>query len=106
MPYFALFDKGGWPGIKDSFPANLRHVDKHCIHYLNMFSGFWSLLLTIGTVVIVSLFTKPKTDEELKDLVYGLTPLPDEGSCPWYKHPVLWAAVVGIVLVEVNIIFW
>ena len=47
-----------------------------------MFSGFWSLLLTIGTVIMVSLFTKPKTDEELKNLVYGLTPLPDEGRLP------------------------
>ena len=73
---------------------------------ITMFSGFWSLLLTIGTVIMVSLFTKPKSDEELKNLVYGLTPLPDEGRCPWYKHPVLWAAVVGIVLVAVNIIFW
>jgi solute:Na+ symporter, SSS family len=73
---------------------------------ITMFSGFWSLLLTIGTVVIVSLFTKPKSDEELKNLVYGLTPLPDEGHCPWYKHPAFWASVVGIVLVAVNIIFW
>jgi len=73
---------------------------------ITMYSGFWSLLLTIGTVVMVSLFTKPKSDEELKDLVYGLTPLPDQGPCQWYKHPVLWAGVVGIVLVAVNIIFW
>jgi SSS family solute:Na+ symporter len=73
---------------------------------LNMFIGFWSLLLTIGTVLMVSLFTKPKRDEELKDLVYGLTPLPDEGPCPWYKQPVFWAAMVGIVLVAINIIFW
>jgi solute:Na+ symporter, SSS family len=73
---------------------------------ITMFSGFWTLLLTIGTVVMVSLFTKPKSDEELKDLVYGMTPLPDEGPCPWYKHPVLWAAIVGIVLIAVNIIFW
>ena len=73
---------------------------------VNMFSAFWSLLLTIGTVVMVSLFTKPKPDSELKDLVYGLTPLPDEGRCPWYQRPGFWAAVVLVVLVAVNIIFW
>ena len=62
--------------------------------------------MTVGTVLMVSLFTKPKSDSELKDLVYGLTPLPDQGPCPWYKRPVLWAAVVLIVLVAVNVIFW
>lgn len=73
---------------------------------VNMFSAFWSLLLTIGTVIMVSLFTRPKPDSEIKHLVYGLAPLPDEGQCPWYEKPVFWAAVVGVVLVIVNIIFW
>jgi len=73
---------------------------------VNMFSAFWSLLLTIGTVVLVSLFTRPKPDAEIKNLVYGLAPLPHEGHCPWHKKPVVWAAVVGVVLVIINIIFW
>jgi hypothetical protein len=73
---------------------------------VNMYSGFWSLLLTMGTLVMVSLFTKPKLDDELKDLVYGLSPLPDEGRTAWYRRPVLWAAVVLAVLVGLNIIFW
>jgi hypothetical protein len=73
---------------------------------VNMFSAFWSLLLTIGTVVMVSLFTTPKPDAALKNLVIGLTPLPDEGPCPIYRKPAFWAAVVVVVLVGVNIIFW
>ena len=73
---------------------------------VNMFSAFWSLLLTVSTVLMVSLFSKPKPDAELKDLVYGMTPLPDEGPCPWYQKPIFWATVVLIVLVAVNIIFW
>lgn len=73
---------------------------------VTMFSGFWSLLLTVGTVLMVSLFTKPKPDSELTTLVYGMAPLPDEGPCPWYKRPVFWASVVCIVLVAVNILFW
>ena len=44
--------------------------------------------------IVVSLFTKPKPDAELKNVVMGLTPRPDEGPCPWYKKPMLWAAVV------------
>jgi SSS family solute:Na+ symporter len=73
---------------------------------VNMFSGFWSLLIVLGVTIMVSLFTKPKPDSELKDLVYGLAPLPDEGPCPWYKKPAVWAGVVAVALVAVNVIFW
>ena len=37
----------------------------------------------------------PKPDAELKNLVMGLTPIPDEGPCPWYEKPLLWAGIVG-----------
>jgi SSS family solute:Na+ symporter len=73
---------------------------------VNMYSAFWTFLVSVVVSVGVSLFTKPKPDEELKNLVMGLTPLPDEGPCPWYQQPLLWAAVVGVVLVAINILFW
>jgi Na+/proline symporter len=73
---------------------------------VNMYSGWWSLVVCVVVTVLVSLFTKPKPDAELKNLVMGLTPLPDEGPCPWHKQPLLWAAVITVVLVAVNIIFW
>jgi hypothetical protein len=40
------------------------------------------------------------------NLVYGLTPRPDEGPCPWYEKPPLWATVVTVVLVAINVLFW
>ena len=73
---------------------------------VNMFGGLWSLLVCMFVTVLVSLFTKPKPDSELANLVYGLTPLPEEGPCAWYKRPVLWAGMVGVVLLLVNVIFW
>lgn len=73
---------------------------------VNMYSGWWSLVVCVVITVLVSLVTKPKPEAELKNLVMGLTPLPDEGPCPWYQKPILWAAVVTIVLIAVNIIFW
>lgn len=73
---------------------------------VNMYSAFWTLLLSIGVIIAVSLVTQPKTDEELKDLVMGCTQIPDDGPCPWYERPMLWAALVGIVLVFLNIYFW
>ena len=73
---------------------------------VNMYSAFWTLLVSLFVAVGVSLFTTPKSDAELKNLVMGLTPRPDEGPCPWYERPALWAAVVLVILVAVNILFW
>jgi hypothetical protein len=73
---------------------------------VNMYSGFWTLLVTVATLVGVSLFTRPKPDSELKDVVMGLTPLPDEGPSAWYQNPKLWAAVVFAALIAINVIFW
>jgi hypothetical protein len=73
---------------------------------VNMYSGWWSLVVCVLVTVAVSLFTKPKPEAELRNLVYGLTPRPDEGPCPWYERPAFWATVVTVVLVAVNVIFW
>jgi hypothetical protein len=73
---------------------------------VNMYSAFWTLLASVLVTVGVSLVTTPKPPEKLTNLVMGLTPIPDEGPCPWYEHPYFWAGVVAVVLVTVNIIFF
>ena len=73
---------------------------------VNMYSAFWTLLVCVAVLVGVSFFTEPKPEHELQDLVMGLTKIPDDGPCPWYKHPYFWATLVGVVLVAINIIFW
>ncbi len=73
---------------------------------VNMYSAFWTLMTCLLVAIGVSLFTTPKPDSELKNLVMGLTPLPDEGPCPWYERPGLWAAIVLTALVAINILFW
>ncbi len=101
-----------FPGYFDPTQLNPAHVQYIATSPLakdmavNMYSALWSLLVCMGVTVLVSVFTKPKSDEELKDLVYGLTRIPNEGPCPWYKHPKFWAAVVLVVLIAVNIVFW
>jgi SSS family solute:Na+ symporter len=73
---------------------------------VNMYAGFWTLLASVLVTVGVSLFTRPKPEAELRNLVMGLTPRPDEGPCPWYQRPMLWAAIVAAALVAINVIFW
>lgn len=73
---------------------------------VNMYSAWWSLVVCLGVTILVSFVSKPKPDAELKDLVMGLTTLPNEGPCPWHRSPKVWATVVALVLLAVNIIFW
>ncbi|OJW12396.1 MAG: hypothetical protein BGO49_21330 [Planctomycetales bacterium 71-10] len=90
-------------------PAHSKYIarsEKAKPMAVNVYSSMWTLLICMSTIVVVSLFTTPKPESELRDLVLGLTPLPDDGPVAWYRAPKFWAAVVGIVLIGLNILFW
>ena len=72
----------------------------------NVYRALWAFIFTVIIVVVVSLFTKPKPVEELNGLVYGATVLPKEEPVPFYKSEWMWAIVVMIIFVALNIIFW
>ncbi|MGD0202145.1 MAG: sodium:solute symporter family protein [Bryobacteraceae bacterium] len=72
----------------------------------NMYRALWSWVICVTVTVIVSLATKPKPVEELGGLVYGVTPLPSEGDLPLWKRPIFWAAVVAVVFLVLQVIFW
>jgi solute:Na+ symporter, SSS family len=72
----------------------------------DMFQALWSFVICVIVTVVVSLVTKPKTDAELTGLVYGLTPIPSEGTYAFYQKPIFWAGVVTVVFVALNLIFW
>ncbi|HEV3511054.1 MAG TPA: sodium:solute symporter family protein [Candidatus Sulfotelmatobacter sp.] len=72
----------------------------------NMFRALWCCLLCIIVTVVVSLLTKPKPDSELADLVYGLTPIPKTENVTIFKSPLFWGAVVAVVFIILQIIFW
>jgi solute:Na+ symporter, SSS family len=96
----------------DPVRLNPVHVEKIAFTPLamdfavNLYSSLWSLLTCLFVTVAVSAFTRPKPESELTNLVMGLTRLPNEGPCPWYRKPGIWAAVVLAVLIGVNILFW
>jgi len=72
----------------------------------NMYRALWSWIVCVGVTMVVSYMTKPKPDVELSGLVYGVTAIPREDKVPFYQRPLFWAAVVGVVFVILNIIFW
>jgi SSS family solute:Na+ symporter len=72
----------------------------------NFWRAWWAWVITVVVTVIVSLFTKPKTDEELKGLVYGTTSLPSYRGWKWYLRPGWMAVVAALLLVGLNWYFW
>jgi SSS family solute:Na+ symporter len=72
----------------------------------NMYRALWSWTICVVVTVVVSLLTKPKTKAELQGLVYGCTDLPSEGDLKLYQRPIFWAAIVAVVFVALQVIFW
>jgi SSS family solute:Na+ symporter len=72
----------------------------------NVFRALWAFLFSFIVVVVVSLLTKPRPVAELEGLVYGATPLPKEEPVPFYKNEYMWAILVVILFVALNVIFW
>ena len=100
------------PGGFDPVALNPDHV-RYIAWYsgakdmaVNMFTGLWAFVICSSVTLLVSLVSKPKPEAELKDLVYGLTDMPRLSSVPWHQRPKFWAAVIAVILIVVNIIFW
>lgn len=97
---------GGVAGLKGAFLGTTLHT-----YPSEMAQNFWTAIVAwtacfVATIVI-SLLTRPnKSDEDLRGLVYSLTPRQPDARLVWYKRPVtLGVIVLGLTLV-LNIIFW
>jgi SSS family solute:Na+ symporter len=58
------------------------------------------------TTIIVSLFTRPKPDEELKGLVYSLTEKTQTHNLPWYQRVVPMGLLLIILTLLLNWLFF
>jgi solute:Na+ symporter, SSS family len=72
----------------------------------DMYQALWSFITCVVVTVVVSLATKPAPDASLTGLVYGLTEVPSVEDVSFYQRPIFWAAIVGVVFIVLNIIFW
>ena len=72
----------------------------------NMYRALWSWIICVVVTVVVSMLTKPVPREQLSGLVYGVTPIPDDGAKTLWQKPIFWACVVIVVFFIVNLIFW
>ena len=90
--------KGAWLGA-------------HITYTSSMAQNFWLAIVAwsvcLVMTVVISLSTKRiRTDEELKGLVYALTPRIKEANEPVWLRPAFLGVIVLAVAVILNIIFW
>ena len=72
----------------------------------NLWQAWWGWFICLAVTIIVSLYTKGKSDEELVGLVKGLTEESTLEKPPLYKSPYLWAAISLLIFIFLNIYFW
>jgi SSS family solute:Na+ symporter len=89
--------KGGYLGVKAIYPSELGQT-------------FWTAIAAFTTcfivTIVVSLLTKPRAADELRGLVYSLTPKPEDSETIWYKRPATLAIAVLALTVILNFIFF
>jgi SSS family solute:Na+ symporter len=65
-----------------------------------------SFIVCFITTSLISLATTPKPEKELVGLVYSLTPRQRDPNRVWYKNPLWLGAIVVIITLIFNIIFF
>ena len=77
----------------------------------SFWQSIWAFIVGTLVLVVVSLVTKPKPQEDLRGLVWGLTRKEertvdeDPRDRLWWRSPVLLGAVVLVIVLVLNIIF-
>ena len=93
--------KGGWLGtVLHTYPSEMAQ---------NFWTAIWAFSSCFIATVVISLATSSrKTDSQLRGLVWSLTPHEDksEGDIPVWKRIAPFGAVVLILTLILNIIFW
>jgi solute:Na+ symporter, SSS family len=89
--------KGGYLGLLHVYPSELAQT-------------FWTAIVAWVTcfivTIVVSLATRPRHDDELRGLVYSLTPRPGDKDLPFRARPAVLAVLVLALTVVLNLVFF
>jgi solute:Na+ symporter, SSS family len=90
--------KGGYLHLVKEFPSEMAQ---------NFWLAAFAFIVCFALTLVISLATsRTKTDEELKGLVYSLTPKIKDANQPVWQRPAVVGTVLLIVCVILNLIFW
>ncbi len=87
---------GGWITVLHHYPSDMAQ---------NFYGAIFAFSANFIVAVVVSLFTKPRPDEELVGLVRSLTKMPSHAHLPWWKRPEVLAVAILVAAVAINIFF-
>jgi len=89
--------KGGFFGVLHTYPSELAQT-------------FWTAIIAWSTcfvvTILVSLATRPRPAEELRGLVYSLTPRSTDKDLPWIRRPWVLGGAVLALTAALNFVFF
>ncbi len=90
--------KGGYFGALHTYPSEMAQ---------NFWTAIFAFTAALVITLLITMATKrTKTDEDLRGLVYSLTPKVQDDSKYWYQKPVFIAVIVGILALALSLIYW
>jgi SSS family solute:Na+ symporter len=89
--------KGGWLGLVHIYPSEMAQ---------NFWTAIWAWSACFAITILVSLCTRAREEKDLVGLVYSLTEKVSEARVPWYTRPGTLGAIVLVLVVILNVIFW
>ncbi|MEI6492328.1 MAG: sodium:solute symporter family protein [Verrucomicrobiota bacterium] len=93
------------PGVKGGWLVPVFHFRSEMAQNFYLAIAAWTTCFLV--TILVSLATRrTKSDEDLKGLVYSLTPKTYDDEKVWYKRPAILGLLVLALTVILNIIFW
>jgi SSS family solute:Na+ symporter len=90
--------KGGYLAVVQTFPSDMAQN-----FWLAAFAFTVCFVLTAGISLAT---TRTKSDEELKGLVYSLTPKLKDEEQTWILRPAVLGTILLAACVALNLIFW
>ena len=86
-------------GIKFAWlnPALLTFSENPSDMSHNLWRAWWAWLICFILTIVISLFTKPKSDKELVGLVKGLTEDIEDKTLPFYRRPIFIATIAFVL---------
>jgi solute:Na+ symporter, SSS family len=89
--------KGGYLGVLHTYPSEMSQT-------------FWTAITAWVTctvvTIVVSLATQPRPDDELRGLVYALTPRPRDNERSFWQRPMTLGGIVLVMTVLLNFVFF